>query len=234
MLQVKGIDVFYGNIQALWDITLRVDQGELVAIVGPNGSGKTTILKTIQGLLRPASGEIYFMGQRIDSLPPHSLVDMGLTYIPERRRLFPDMSVQENLEVGAYRPRARAKMAETFELVLDIFPALKDKVKRRAATLSGGEQQMLAVARGLMSRPKLLLLDDPFLGLAPLVIAKFCETIRAISDEGIAILLVGQHVRRILRLAGRAYLLEIGKISMEGAGEELLDEEAVRKALFEV
>ena len=232
MLQMKGINVFYGKVQALWEVNLQVGKGELVAIVGPNGAGKTTILKTIQGLLRPASGEITFLGERIDGLSPHLLVEKGLTYIPERRRLFPEMNVLENLEVGAYNQRAREKISETFALVFDLFPTLKGKVKRRADTLSGGEQQMLAVARGLMSRPRLLLLDDPFLGLAPLVIARFCETIRAISDEGIAVLLAGQHVRRILRLAARAYLLETGRISLEGAGEEFLEEEAVRKALF--
>jgi branched-chain amino acid transport system ATP-binding protein len=232
MLEVEDLLVGYGAATVLHGVSLRVGPGELVAVVGPNGSGKSTLLMTIQGLLAPVAGRIRLAGQEIHGQPAHALVERGIVYIPEGRHLFPDMSVQENLEVGAYVARARHRAPHTLRLVLDLFPPLRQKRSWPAAALSGGEQQMLAVARGLMGRPRLLLLDDPFLGLAPKIIARFCEVIQAIGDEGIAVLLVGQHVRRILRLARRGYLLELGRITAEDAGPALLDSPAVQRALF--
>lgn len=232
LLEVKGIDVFYGDIQTLWGVSLEVHEGEIVSLVGPNGSGKTTLFKTIQGLLHPVSGEIRFLGQRIDRLPPYQLVELGLAYIPEGRRLFTEMSVRENLEVGAYIPQARGRAREALDLAYELFPTLKEKERELAGNLSGGEQQMLAVARGLMSQPKLLLLDDPFLGLARGVAARFCQALRRLNHGGITILVTGQHVQRLLRLAHRAYMLEAGRIVLEGEGEELLHNEHLRGVLL--
>ena len=232
MLEVEDLHVAYGATTVLRGVSLHVTPGELVAVVGPNGAGKSTLLRTIQGMLAPVAGRIRFAGREIHGRPVHALVEQGIVTIPEGRHLFPDMSVGEHLEVGAYLARARRRMAHTVPLVLDLFPALREKRAWPARALSGGEQQMLAVARGLMARPRVLLLDDPFLGLAPMIITRFCEVIQAIGDEGIAVLLVGQHVRRILRLARRGYLLETGRITAEDTGPQLLESVAVRRALF--
>lgn len=231
-MEVEGINVFYGEVQVLFDVSITVSQGELAAIVGPNGSGKTTLLRTIQGLLHPATGEVRFHGQRIDRYPANQLVGLGLASIPEGRHLFPEMSVRENLELGAYTPRARANTAATLELVLAMFPVLRERAQEQAGRLSGGEQQMLAIARGLMSRPQLLLLDDPFAGLAHNVSARFCETLQMINDDGLTILVAGQHVRRLLTIASRAYLIEAGRITMEGTGRAMLESERLRRALL--
>ncbi len=231
-LEVRNLEAGYDGLQVLFGVSLTAHRGELVAVVGPNGSGKSTLLKTIQGLLAPTRGEIWFRGERIDGLPAHAVVERGVTYIPENRLLFPDMTVRENLEVGGYSRRARPYAAESLQVVCRLFPVLRARASAWADSLSGGEQQMLAVGRGLMARPSLLLLDDPFLGLAPAVTAGFCGTLRKVAGEGITVLLVGQHVRRILEMAGHAYLLDAGRIVEEGPGPVLLQAPAVRKALL--
>ena len=230
LLKVNKINVFYGDLQALWDVSFEVYEGEKVVIVGANGAGKTTTLKTISGLLRPRSGTIEFMGQRIDRLPAHKIVELGIAHVPEGRRLFPKMTVLENLEMGAYTKRAREKFEDTLEWVFSIFPVLKERKNQIAGTMSGGERQMLAIARGLMSRPKLLMLDEPSLGLAPKLVLKTFEVIQRISEEGVTILLVEQNVRHALELADRGYVLETGRITLSGTGEELLNNDYVKKA----
>ncbi|MBI3006722.1 MAG: ABC transporter ATP-binding protein [candidate division NC10 bacterium] len=231
-LEVRNLEAGYDGLQVLFGVSLTAHRGEVVAVVGPNGSGKSTLLKAIQGLLTPRGGEIWFRGERIDGLPAHAVVERGVTYIPENRLLFPDMTVRENLEVGGYSRRARPHAAASLEVVCGLFPVLRARASAWADSLSGGEQQMLAVGRGLMARPSLLLLDDPFLGLAPAVTAGFCGTLREVAEEGLTILLVGQHVRRILKMAGRAYLLDAGRIVEEGPGPVLLQAPGVRKALL--
>jgi len=230
MLEIEGVNVFYGDIQALWDVSFRVNEGELVVIVGSNGAGKTTTLKTISGLLSPASGKINFLGERIDKASPHHIVELGIAHIPEGRRLFPYMTVLENLEMGAYTRRAREKRGETLEWVYELFPILAERKDQLAGTLSGGEQQMLAIGRGLMSRPKLLMLDEPSLGLAPMLVLSVFETVRQINEQGVTVMLVEQNVRHALELADRAYVLENGRITLQGTGKELLENEYVKEA----
>lgn len=230
LLKVSNIDVFYGSAKALWEVSFKVDEGEAVVVIGSNGAGKTTILKTISGLLCPADGEITFFGKRIDHLPPHQIVEMGIVHIPEGRRLFPYMTVLENLELGAYTNAAKEKKDERLEQIFEMFPVLKERRKQLAGTLSGGEQQMLAVARGLMSNPKLLMLDEPSLGLAPKLVLKVFESVKEIKEMGVMILLVEQNVRHALELADRAYVLETGRIIIEGIGRELLNNAQIKKA----
>jgi branched-chain amino acid transport system ATP-binding protein len=230
MLEVNKINVFYGDVQALWDVTFKVDKGEIVTIVGANGAGKSTTLKTIGGVLRPRPGEITFLGKRIDALPAHKIVEEGIAHIMEGRRLFPYMTVQENLELGAYNSRAWMKRKETLEWVHELFPILKERKDQLAGTLSGGEQQMLAIGRGLMSMPKLLMLDEPSLGLAPKLVMQVFDIVKKINEEGVTILLVEQNVQHALTLADRGYVLENGRIVMEGTGEELLKNPHVKKA----
>jgi len=232
LLRVQDLDVFYGDAQALYQVSLTLQGGEIVAVVGPNGSGKSTLLRTIQGLHPARRGEIWLGAVRTDGLPTHEVVARGVTLIPEGRRLFLGMTVRENLEVGAYLAAARERMAKALIEVHALFPILRGKEKMQAATLSGGEQQMLALGRGLMAQPKVLLLDDPFMGLAPRTIAGLCHTLRALADHGIGVLIVGQHVRRILTLAGRAYLLEQGRITDHAPGAELLTSLHLRRALL--
>ena len=230
MLEVKNIDTFYGKAQALWDVSLRVDEAEIVALVGANGAGKTTLLNTVCGLLPPASGSVEFLGQRIDGLAPHSIVELGISHIPEGRRLFPHMSVSENLEMGAYVHEAWKRKEETLRQVYEMFPILQERRGQLARTLSGGEQQMVAMSRGLMSRPRLCLFDEPSYGLAPLLVAEIFRIIQGLRDQGITILLVEQSVRQSLEIADRAYVLENGRIVLEGDGKGLLGEELIRKA----
>lgn len=230
MLEVRNIDTFYGKSQALWDVSLRVGEGEIVALIGANGAGKTTLLNTISGLLRPASGSVEFLGQRIDGLPPHSIVELGISHVPEGRRLFADMSVHENLEMGAYVPEAWKRKEETLKRVYQVFPTLEEREGQLASTLSGGERQMLAIGRGLMSRPRLCLFDEPSYGLAPLLMAEIFRIIQGLRDQGITILLVEQNVRQSLEIADRAYVLENGRIALEGDSRKLLQEELIRKA----
>ncbi len=233
VLVVEGLEVFYGNVQALKGVTLRVFPGELCALVGPNGSGKSTTLRAVQGLPPPARGAIRFRGESVEALPAHERARRGIASIPERRRLFGEMTVRENLELGAFREAARGGAAEALEMVHRLFPPLQAKARMRAWTLSGGEQQMLTVGRALMARPELLLMDDPFAGLSPLVTEGFGRAIRTISGRGVTVLVASQHVRRILTLAGRAYLLENGRITAEDAGPALLASRTLRRALLE-
>ncbi len=232
LLVVDAIDVHYGDVQALWGASLQVGAGELVAVVGPNGSGKTTLLRAIQGLQRPTRGAIWLRGERIDDWPAHRRVQQGLAAIPEGRHLFPDMTVRENLELGAYTPRARAARAEALDLVFALFPTLAERPNASARTLSGGQQQMLAIGRGLMSRPEILLLDDPFLGLARNVTARFCETLKRINHGGLTVIVAGQHVRRLLGLAGRAYLLDAGRVTLEGSAAALAGNVQLQRAVL--
>jgi branched-chain amino acid transport system ATP-binding protein len=230
MLEAKNIDTFYGKAQALFDISVHVKPSEIVALVGSNGAGKTTLLKTISGLLRPASGSVMFLGKRIDGRPSYAVVELGISHIPEGRRLFPDMSVRENLEMGAYAKRVWKQKQETLHKVCQLFPVLEARQGQIAGTLSGGEQQMVALGRGLMSRPKLCLIDEPSSGLAPVMVDEIFHVIEGLRDQGIAIFLVEQNVRHTLEIADRAYVLENGQVTLEGESKQLLEEEAIRKA----
>jgi branched-chain amino acid transport system ATP-binding protein len=230
MLQVESLSAAYGRVQVLWDVSIDVKEGELVALVGANGSGKSTLLKTISGVMRPSGGTITFMGERIDRMPPNSIVNLGLSHIPESRHLFPDMSIRENLEMGAYPRRSWKTRRATLEEVFDLFPRLKERAGQLARTLSGGEQQMLALGRGLMSLPKMCLIDEPSNGLAPLVVAEIFHIVKALAKRGITVLLVEQNVRQTLNIADRACVLENGHVVLEGTGKELLCSDHVRKA----
>jgi branched-chain amino acid transport system ATP-binding protein len=230
MLQVNHIDTFYGKIQALWNVSLTVDEAEVVALIGANGAGKTTLVNTISGLLTPVSGHIEFLGERIDGLMSHTIVELGMSHIPEGRMLFPDMSVRENLEMGAYSKRVWKERQEILNRVYDLFPVLKARHGQLARTLSGGEQQMVAMGRGLMSRPKLCIIDEPSSGLAPIVVEEMFEIIQNLRSQGIAIFLIEQNVQQTLEIADRAYILENGRIVLEGDSKDLLQEEMIKKA----
>lgn len=224
------VDTYYGKIRVLWDLTLGIDEKEIVALVGGNGAGKTTTLHTIAGLVRPASGHLELFGKRIDGMPPYQIVQLGVSYIPEGGKPFPDMTVRENLEMGAY-PRSTWKgKEETLDQVYEIFPRLKERAKQLARTLSGGERQMLAMARGLMSKPKLCMFDEPSYGLAPLLVKMFFQFIRDLREKGMTILLVEQNVRQALEIADRAYVLENGRTVVEGESKGLLGNDHVKKA----
>ncbi len=230
MLAVNNIDTFYGKIQALWGVSLQIDEAEIVALVGANGAGKTTLLNTISGLLHPASGSIEFLDRRIDGLQSHAIVELGMSHIPEGRKLFPDMSVRENLEMGAYTKRAWKKKQETLDKVYQLFPILKQRQGQLASTLSGGEQQMVAMGRGLMSQPRLCNIDEPSSGLAPLLVEEIFQIIKGLRDQGIALFLIEQNVQQALEIADRAYVLENGRVTLAGESKELLEEELIRKA----
>ena len=230
MLEIQGLDVAYDNLQALWGVALRIGSGDIVALIGPNGAGKTTLLRTIAGLVRPRRGEIRFQGQPITRTRPHDLVGRGIALVPEGRRLFARMSVLENLELGAYTTAARARREETLAWVYQIFPILRERRHQLAGSLSGGEQQMLAVGRSLMARPCLLLLDEPSWGLAPRVVEQILQIIAEINRRGVTILMVEQNVPAALGLAGRAYILETGRIVAEGQAAELLGQDHVRRS----
>jgi branched-chain amino acid transport system ATP-binding protein len=232
LLEIKGIDVYYGDMPAVRDVSLHIDEGELVSIVGANGAGKTTTLNTISGLLTPRRGEIWFQGERIDTIPAHKLVHRGIIQIPEGRRLFPLMSVIENLKVGAYSPRAASGMAESLKKAFTFLPKLEERKGQLALTLSGGEQQLLAIGRGLMGKPRLLMLDEPSLGLAPMMVHTVFELVKAIRDEGTTVLLVEQNVKHSLELAHRGYVLENGRITLEGSGQDLLSNTKVKSAFL--
>jgi len=230
MLEVSNIDTFYGKIQALWGVSLKIEEAEIVALVGGNGAGKTTLLNTISGLLHPASGSVVFQGKRIDGLTPHAIAELGMSHIPEGRRLFPDMSVRENLEMGAYTKRVWKNRRETLDEVYGLFPALKSRQGQLASTLSGGEQQMVAIGRGLMSQPKLCFIDEPSSGLAPLMVDEIFRIIPGLRDKGIAIFLIEQNVQQTLEISDRAYVLENGRVTLAGESNQLLQEEPIRKA----
>jgi len=230
MLEISNLDVFYGKFQALQDISLKVNEKEIVALVGANGAGKTTLLNTISGLLHPASGNVDFLGKRIDGLAPHNIVQLGICQIPEGRKLFSDMTVGENLEMGAYASKAWKRREETFEQVCQIFPVLKERRRQSASKLSGGERQMVAIGRGLMSNPRLCMFDEPSYGLAPKLFSEVLEVIKHLREQGITVFLVEQNVRNTLEVADRAYVIENGRIILEGKGKDLLQDDMVRKA----
>ena len=230
MLEVRGVDVFYGDVQVLWNVSFEVREGEIVALIGGNGSGKTTSLATISSLLKPRKGSVMFRGEPIHTRAPHDMVRLGIAHVPEARRLFPEMTVRENLMLGALTPGAKKSRPETLEKVYTIFPRLKEREKQQAGTLSGGEQQMAAIARGLMSRPRLLMLDEPSLGLAPILVADIFRVIKEVHAEGVTVLLVEQNVFRTLEIADRAYVLGNGRVVLEGSGAQLLANDHVRKA----
>ena len=230
MLAVKDINTNYGKKQVLWNVSLEIGDGEIVALVGANGAGKTTLLKTISGALRPASGAIEFDGQRIEGLKSHAIVKMGMAHIPEGRKLFPDMSILENLEMGAYTKRVWERRQETLNEVYELFPRLNERRAQLARTLSGGEQEMVAIGRGLMSKPRLCIIDEPSSGLAPIVVCEIFQIIQRMRDQGIAIFLIEQNVPQTLEISDRGYVIENGHIVMEGSSKSLLENEDIRKA----
>jgi branched-chain amino acid transport system ATP-binding protein len=230
MLAVKNVSASYGKIQALWDVSFEVSQGEIVAFVGANGAGKTTLLNTISGVVRPASGTVVFLGQRIEGKEPASIVEKGICQIPEGGRLFPDMTVQENLEMGAYLRHAWKQKGETIQNVHRMFPILRERSKQIVRSLSGGEKQMVAIGRGIMSRPKLAIFDEPSYGLSPLLVLEMFRIIRSLKEHEITVLIVEQNVKQSLEMADRAYVLENGRIVLEGKSRDLLENDHVRKA----
>ena len=230
MLEVKNIQVAYGKIVAVKDISIDVKQGEIVTLIGSNGAGKSTTLRTISGLIKPKSGEILFNGKRIDGVPGHEIVGMGICHSPEGRRIFPRMTVKENLELGAFLRNDKTAVNADMDRVLELFPRLKERIKQTAGTMSGGEQQMLAVSRALMGDPKLLLLDEPSMGLAPVLVELIFDTIVKIRKQGITILLIEQNSTAALEVADRAYVLESGKVKMSGSAKELSSDDKVTKA----
>jgi branched-chain amino acid transport system ATP-binding protein len=230
MLQVEHLSVAYDTLQVLWDVSLEVHEGEIVALIGSNGAGKTTLLKTISGLMKPLFGSIRFKGEEVAGLPPHEICRRGVIQVPEGRALFPRMRVIENLELGAYLPAARAQRHETIERIYRLFPRLKERWRQDAGTLSGGEQQMVAIGRALMARPKLLMLDEPSLGLAPVLVETIMEVLTRLNAEGMTILLVSQEVHQALTIAHRVYVIENGRIVRSGTSHALRDDDAVRSA----
>jgi branched-chain amino acid transport system ATP-binding protein len=229
MLEVENLSSGYGLIQILWDISFKIDEKEIVSIIGPNGAGKTTLVRTLMGLLPAKNGTICLKGKNIENLPPYEIVMKGVTLIPEGREIFPNMTVKENMLLGAYTINDKALVEESEEKVHKIFPVLKKKEKALAQTLSGGEQQMLVIGRSLMSNPELLILDEPSLGLAPIIIGKVLDTLRKINEEGVAVLLVEQNIRDSLNIANRGYVLEKGKVVLEGKGRELLSNDHIKE-----
>lgn len=229
MLEVENLSSGYGLIQILWDVSFKIGEEEIVSIIGPNGAGKTTLVRTLMGLLPAKNGTVRFNGENIENLPPYEIVKKGVTLIPEGREIFPRMTVKENMLLGAYTINDKAAVKESEEKVYQIFPILKKKGKALAQTLSGGEQQMLVIGRSLMSNPQLLILDEPSLGLAPIIIGKVLDTLRKINEEGVAVLLVEQNIRDSLNTANRGYVLEKGKIVLEGEGRELLSNSHIKE-----
>lgn len=232
LLNVSNIDVFYGGLQALWDISLTVAHGEIVAIIGANGAGKSTLLDTISGVMHPSKGTVEFEGEIISHLEPYNIVSRGICLVPEAGRTFPNMTVAENLNIGSYSGRARSRKTQNLELVYEHLPRLKERKNQLAKTLSGGERQMLAIGRGLMSDPKLMLFDELSLGLGPIIINELYRVLREIRGRGITVILVEQNVRRSLKEADRAYILETGHVVLSGKVADLREEDRVKKAYF--
>ncbi|MCC6131469.1 MAG: ABC transporter ATP-binding protein [Acidobacteria bacterium] len=230
MLEISGIDVAYGDVQVLWDVSLEVKKGEVVALIGANGAGKSTTLLTISSLVKPRKGSVVFEGIPLHTRPPHEIITLGISHVPEGRRLFPEMTVKENLLLGALTPEAKKTRAEMLEHAFTLFPRLKERAKQAAGTMSGGEQQMCAIARGLMSKPRLLMLDEPSLGLSPLLVSDIFRVIEDVHKQGVTVLLVEQNVFKSLGVADRAYVLENGRVVLTGAGKDLLNDEHVKKA----
>ncbi|NLL82499.1 MAG: ABC transporter ATP-binding protein [Tissierellia bacterium] len=233
MLELKDLNVYYGAIHALKGLNIKINVGEIVSLIGANGAGKTTTLRTISGLEKPKSGYILLEGMKINSVPAPNLVKLGLSHVPEGRRIFPKMSVMENLELGAYTRNDKNNINSDYKKVFELFPILQERKQQMAGTLSGGEQQMLAIGRGLMSRPKLLLLDEPSMGLAPIVVNEIFAVIKNINETGTTVLLVEQNANMALKLSDRAYIIRNGELELEGKSEELLNDEKVRKAYLE-
>jgi branched-chain amino acid transport system ATP-binding protein len=230
MLELSNVDAGYGGFQALFGITMSVKAGEAVAVIGSNGAGKTTLLRVISGMMAASSGTMTMEGASLRETPPHKVIETGIAHVPEGRRLFPRLSVENNLKIGSYIPSARAKFSERLERVYTLFPRLKERRTQLAGTLSGGEQQMCAIGRALMSGPKLVLLDEPSMGLAPVIVAQVFELVRTLSREGYTVLIVEQNVRQVLKIADRAYLLEVGRIKASGPSQTLAASDEIRKA----
>ncbi|OGR36287.1 MAG: branched-chain amino acid ABC transporter ATP-binding protein [Desulfovibrionales bacterium GWA2_65_9] len=234
MLEIKNINVFYGDVQVLWDVSFQVEPGEIVALIGANGAGKSTTLRTISGLLRPKTGEVTLGGQALHTMEPYDLITLGIAHVPEARRLFVEMTVEENLDMGSLRGQAKLKRKETKEMVFSLFPRLSERRRQLSGTLSGGEQQMLAIGRGLMGLPRVIMFDEPSLGLAPILVSEIFEIIKRIRQEGKTVLIVEQNVRQTLAIADRAYVLETGKVTMAGKGQDMLNDEHVKAAYLGV
>ena len=230
MLDLKGINAGYGSFQALFDISLTVNAGEAVSVIGPNGAGKTTLMRVISGMTAPFSGEMEMEGKSLSSFPPHQIVELGIAHVPENRRLFPGMTVEDNLKLGAFAKTARGDSAKNLEFVYELFPRMKERRSQLAGTMSGGEQQMCAIGRAIMSGPKLLLMDEPSAGLAPVVVQQVFSLVRRIREEGYTVLIVEKNVKQVLEVVDRAYLLEAGQLIDSGKSEDLLESESVRKA----
>jgi branched-chain amino acid transport system ATP-binding protein len=231
-MRVNGIDVFYGDLQVLWDVSFEVRPGEIVVLVGANGAGKSTIIKTVSALIKPRKGSVEFDGVRIDQTPAYRVIEHGIVHVPEGRRLFTQMSVEENLVMGSLHGEAKARRAKTIERVYALFPRLRERKTQLTGTLSGGEQQMVAIGRGLMSLPKIMMFDEPSLGLAPILVSEIFRMIRKVNEEGVTVLLVEQNVKQTLSMCHRAYVLENGRIVMEGTGAELLADQKVKEAFL--
>ena len=234
MLSLSNIDAGYGTFQALFDVSLEVNAGEAIGVIGPNGAGKTTLMRVISGLIRPTAGRIAMEGADLLATPPHRILELGIAHVPENRRLFPRMTVEDNLRMGAFIPAARAKFRQRLEFVYDLFPRMKERRAQLAGTMSGGEQQMCAIGRALMSEPRLLLLDEPSAGLAPVVVQQVFGLVEQIRASGLTVLIVEQNVRQVLKVVDRAYLLEAGSIRVSGTSEELMRSESIREAYLGV
>ena len=230
MLEVKDLEVYYGVIQAIKGVSFHVDQGEVIALIGANGAGKTTILHTVTGLLAPKKGSVMFEGKEITKVPAHKIVSMGMAHVPEGRRVFAELSVYENLKMGAYTRKDRAEIDESLQNVYKRFPRLEERKNQMAGTLSGGEQQMLAMGRALMSKPKIILMDEPSMGLSPILVNEIFDIIQAVSESGTTVLLVEQNAKKALSIADRAYVLETGNIVLEGKAKDLLENDSIKKA----
>lgn len=230
MLEVKDLEVYYGMIQAIKGISFHVDKGEVIALIGANGAGKTTTLHTVTGLLSPKSGHVIFEGKDITKVPAHKIVSMGMAHVPEGRRVFAELSVYENLKMGAYTRKDKNEIEESLKNVYKRFPRLEERKNQMAGTLSGGEQQMLAMGRALMSKPKIILMDEPSMGLSPIMVNEIFDIIRSVSESGTNVLLVEQNAKKALSIADRAYVLETGKIALEGKAKDLLEDDSIKKA----
>mgnify|MGYP001245168653 FL=1 len=230
MLELNNLNAGYGSFQALFSVNLEVKKGEAIAVIGPNGAGKTTLLRTISGMLPVQSGNLSMEGTSLKDVPPYRIIDFGIAHVPENRRLFSSMSIEDNLRMGAFTPNARPHFEERLDFIFDLFPRLKERRSQIAGTLSGGEQQMCAIGRALMSSPKLLLMDEPSAGLAPVIVNQVFQLVQQIRDQGLTVLIVEQNIEQVLKIVDRAYLMEVGAIKISGKAEELIQSESIRKA----
>jgi len=230
MLELNNLTAGYGSFQALFSVNLEVKEGEAIAVIGPNGAGKTTLLRTISGMLPVQSGNLSMEGTSLKDVPPYRIIDFGIAHVPENRRLFSSMSIEDNLRMGAFTPNARPHFEERLDFIFDLFPRLKERRSQIAGTLSGGEQQMCAIGRALMSSPKLLLMDEPSAGLAPVIVNQVFQLVQQIRDQGLTVLIVEQNIEQVLKIVDRAYLMEVGAIKISGKAEELIQSESIRKA----